>query len=77
MRVVDLGHGAVALEPDSAAGDGVGSLDVSRLRHTGVREDAIGVYLRYYGDGPSPAASDAGPDARWPPGDEGRKQSST
>jgi len=46
MRVVDLGHGEVAIEPESAA-DAAGSLSIDKLRQIKVSDEAIKIYQRY------------------------------
>ena len=47
MKIVDLGHGAIAFEPDEAA-DRVGSPEVSRLLHASeLSDEALDIYHRY------------------------------
>lgn len=46
MKVVDLGHGTIAIEPDAPA-DRVGSLSTDRLQHSNVSGEAIDIYRRY------------------------------
>jgi hypothetical protein len=46
MRVVDLGHGEVAIEPESAA-DAAGSLSIDKLKQSRVSDEAIKIYQRY------------------------------
>jgi hypothetical protein len=46
MKVVDLGHGALAIEPETPA-DSVKELTTARLKHSQVSEEAIRIYQRY------------------------------
>lgn len=46
MKVVDLGHGTIAIEPD-APEDRIDSLSTNRLRKKGVSEESIEIYRQY------------------------------
>ena len=47
MRVIDLGFGAVAIEPAGFGRDSEGSLDADALRDVGVSEASIEIYERF------------------------------
>jgi hypothetical protein len=46
MKVVDLGHGEVAIEPESPA-DSVRTLTANRLKQSKVDDEAIIIYQSY------------------------------
>lgn len=46
MKVVDLGHGSVAIEPESPA-DAVRTLTRDQLEQSGVGSEAIDIVLGY------------------------------
>jgi hypothetical protein len=46
MKVIDLGHGGVAIEPESAA-DSVRTLTPAQLQSSRVSDEAINIYQRY------------------------------
>jgi hypothetical protein len=46
MKVIDLGHGEFAIEPDSAA-DSLQILSTSQLQRNKVSNEAIDIYRRY------------------------------
>jgi hypothetical protein len=46
MKVVELGHGARAIEPDRPA-DRVESLSTGQLKQSNVSEEAIDIFRRY------------------------------
>lgn len=49
MRIVDLGNGAVGIEPEKPA-DQIVSIDVPTLRRLGVTEGAITSFSQYVAD---------------------------
>ena len=46
MKVVDLGHGQIAIEPETSA-DSVGALTTARLKRSEVSDEAMSIYQRY------------------------------
>jgi hypothetical protein len=46
MKVIDLGHGGFAIEPESAA-DSVQTLTPAQLQRSEVSDEAIKIYRRY------------------------------
>jgi hypothetical protein len=46
MKVIDLGHGGLAIEPESPA-DSVKTLTPAQLQRSQVSEEAISIYRRY------------------------------
>jgi hypothetical protein len=46
MKVIDLGHGELAIEPESPA-DSVGALTAARLKLSDVSDEAVSIYKRY------------------------------
>jgi len=46
MKVVDLGHGGLAIEPESPA-DSLQTLTPDHLQRSKVSEEAIDIYRRY------------------------------
>jgi hypothetical protein len=46
MKVIDLGHGVLAIEPESSA-DSVHTLTTPRLKHSEVSDEAISIYQKY------------------------------
>ena len=46
MKVIDLGHGELAIEPESLA-DSVQTLTPGRLQRSEVSDEAINIYRRY------------------------------
>jgi hypothetical protein len=46
MKVIDLGHGGLAIEPESPA-DSVQTLTPAQLQRSEVSDEAIKIYRRY------------------------------
>ena len=46
MKVIDLGHGGLAIEPENAA-DSVQTLTHDQLKRSDVSPEAISIYQRY------------------------------
>jgi hypothetical protein len=47
MKVVDLGHGGLVIEPESRPADSVQALTHARLVQSSVSNEAIDIYQRY------------------------------
>jgi hypothetical protein len=47
MKVVDLGHGQVGIEPTETQTDAVGAWSTEQLKLNRISDEAISIYQRY------------------------------